>query len=116
VGHRTFCGFDGGPALAAGALKEEDRNIMSFLDAFALFVLAVLAIAAIVVIGALGALPGRVARSRQHPQADAIAVGGWLGLLFFGVLWPLVMIWAYTQPGRRPEEIHATRKDGDGGT
>ena len=86
---------------------------MSFLDVFALFVLAVLAIAAIVIIGVLGALPGRIARRRGHPQADAIAVGGWLGLLFFGVLWPLVMIWAYTKPilrsdGNRP----ASDKDG----
>ena len=69
---------------------------MSFLDVFALIILAVLLITAIAVIGVLGALPGRIARNRRHPQADAIAVGGWLGLLFGGVLWPVVMIWAYT--------------------
>jgi len=74
---------------------------MSFLDVFALFVLAVLAIAVVVLVGMLGALPGRIARRRGHPQADAVAVGGWLGLLFFGVLWPLVMIWAYMKPERR---------------
>lgn len=71
---------------------------MSFLDVFALFVLAMLLITVIAVIGVLGALPGRIARNRRHPQADAIAVGGWVGLLFFGVLWPLVLIWAYTRP------------------
>jgi uncharacterized membrane protein len=71
-------------------------SAVSFLDVFALLVLAVLLITAIVVIGVLGALPGRIARNRQHPQADAIAVGGWLGLLFGGVLWPVVMIWAFT--------------------
>ena len=71
---------------------------MSFLDVFALLILAMLLITVIVVIGVLGALPGRIARSRRHPQADAIAVGGWIGLLFFGVLWPLVLIWAYTRP------------------
>jgi Protein of unknown function (DUF3302) len=88
---------------------------MSFLDAFALIVLAILAIATIVIIGLLGALPGRIARRRKHPQADAIAVGGWLGLLFFGVLWPLVLIWAYTQPSRRPDEIWKSpgKSDGD---
>jgi hypothetical protein len=69
---------------------------MSFLDVFALIVLSVTLITVIVIIGVLGALPGRIARNRRHPQADAIAVGGWLGLLFGGVLWPLVMIWAYT--------------------
>jgi uncharacterized BrkB/YihY/UPF0761 family membrane protein len=70
---------------------------MSFLDVFALVVLTVLLLAAIVVIAVLGALPGRVARSREHPQADAIAVGGWLSLIFGGVLWPVMMIWAYTR-------------------
>lgn len=79
---------------------------MSFLDIFALIVLAVLLITAIAVIGVLGALPGRVARNRGHPQADAIAVGGWIGLLFGGVLWPVVMIWAYTNTAGR----HADRE------
>lgn len=70
---------------------------MSFLDVFALIILAVLLLTAIAVIGVLGALPGRIARKRRHPQADAIAVGGWIGLLFFGVLWPVMLIWAYTR-------------------
>jgi hypothetical protein len=70
---------------------------MSVLDVFALIILAVLLITAVGVIAILGALPGRIARSRGHPQADAIAVGGWIGLLFFGVLWPLMLIWAYTR-------------------
>jgi hypothetical protein len=70
---------------------------MSVLDVFALIILAVLLITAVGVIGILGALPGRIARNRRHPQADAIAVGGWIGLLFFGVLWPLMLIWAYTR-------------------
>jgi hypothetical protein len=68
---------------------------MPLLDVFALFVLAALLLAAIVVFAALGSLPGRVAHTRKHPQADAIAVGGWLGMLFGGVLWPVMMIWAY---------------------
>ena len=71
------------------------------LDIFALIVLAILLITIIVIIGILGALPGRIARSRNHPQADAIAVGGWLGLLFGGVFWPLIMVWAYMRPGHR---------------
>jgi len=68
---------------------------MSFLDVFALLVLGVLLITAIVVFAVLGTLPGRVAHTRNHPQAEAVAVGGWLGMLFGGVLWPIVMIWAY---------------------
>lgn len=68
---------------------------MSFLDVFALLVLAVLLVTAIALFAVLGSLPGRVAQARKHPQAEAVAVGGWLGMLFGGVLWPLVMIWAY---------------------
>lgn len=68
------------------------------LDVFALLILVVLLVTFIVILGVLGALPGYVARSRNHPQADAINVGGWIGLLFGGVLWPLVLIWAYTRP------------------
>jgi hypothetical protein len=69
---------------------------MSGLDIFALIVLLTLfatgGIAAVV----LGGLPGKVARERSHPQADAIAVAGWLGMLGFGVFWPLALVWAYT--------------------
>ena len=85
------------------------------LDMFALFILAVLLLTAIAVIGLLGALPGRIARSRGHPQADAIAVGGWLGLLFGGVLWPLVMIWAYTRSPGRPPDTESSSAEGQGG-
>lgn len=68
------------------------------LDFVALLVLLVLLVTVLAVIGLLGAIPGYIARSRNHPQADAINVGGWVGLFFGGVLWPLVFIWAYTRP------------------
>jgi uncharacterized BrkB/YihY/UPF0761 family membrane protein len=60
-----------------------------------------LGIAAVIV---LAMLPGKIARHRNHPQADAINVLSWLGLLVsFGVLWVVALAWAYTQPLRRPE-------------
>jgi Protein of unknown function (DUF3302) len=68
------------------------------LDVFALLVLLVLLVAVLAAIGVLGALPGYIARNRNHPQADAINVAGWVGLLFGGVLWPLALIWAYMRP------------------
>jgi hypothetical protein len=50
----------------------------------------------------LGKLPGDTAHARGHPQASAIAVCGWLGLLF-PPLWPIALIWAYVLPaGREP--------------
>lgn len=65
------------------------------LDWFALFVLIVLL--ATLVGGALllGYLPGRIAAQRSHPQAEAVAVCGWVGLLSAGVLLPVAYVWAY---------------------
>ena len=48
----------------------------------------------------LGKLPGETAHSRGHPQASAITVCGWLGLLF-PPLWPIALIWAYLIPAGR---------------
>ena len=67
------------------------------LDYFAFIVMAVLLAATIWVAVVLGALPGRIAERRGHPQADAIRVAGWFGLLTLGLLWPLALIWAYTR-------------------
>lgn len=46
----------------------------------------------------LGSYPGKVARRRGHPQADAINVLGWLGPLAAGVGWLVALVWAYTRP------------------
>ncbi len=43
----------------------------------------------------LGYMPGYIARQRDHPQADAIAVCGWVGVLTMGLLLPLAYVWAY---------------------
>lgn len=68
---------------------------MSGLDIFAWIVLGVLLIAALVIWFVLAMLPGRIARARQHPQADAVNVAGWLGALFGGIFWPLALVWAF---------------------
>lgn len=68
------------------------------LEIFALIVLLVLLAAAVAAWVALGILPGRIARSRNHPQADAISVCGWWGVITLGVLCPLAFIWAYSKP------------------
>ena len=48
----------------------------------------------------LGKLPGETAHARGHPQASAITVCGWLGLLFLP-LWPIALVWAYMTPAGR---------------
>lgn len=68
------------------------------LDIFALIVLLVLLASAIALWAIVGMLPGRIARDRNHPQAEAITVCGWFGVLTLGLLCPLAFIWAYTKP------------------
>jgi hypothetical protein len=80
---------------------------MSGLDIFALIILATLVLTVVVALVVLGGLPGKVARKRQHVQADAIAVAGWLGILTFGALWPLALIWAYTRVGVDEQEVQS---------
>ncbi len=71
---------------------------MSALDIFALIVLVVLVAAGIAIWAILGMMPGRIARERGHPQADAINVCGWWGVITMGLLLPVAWIWAYTNP------------------
>jgi hypothetical protein len=80
---------------------------MSGLDFFAIIVLFILLLAAAAIWVALAMLPGKIAKSRNHAQADAINVGGWLAALLGGVFWPVVLIWAYTKP------IRVSQEDGD---
>ena len=74
------------------------------LSIFALVVLVVLIVAGCVLATILGGLPGKIARERNHSQAEAINVCGWFGLVTLGLLWPVAVIWAYTRPsGLDPE-------------
>ena len=70
---------------------------MSGLDIFAWIVLIVLIATALVAFIILAMLPGKIARQRAHPQAEAINVAGWLGALAMGVFWPLALVWALTR-------------------
>ena len=81
---------------------------MTFLDIFSLFILLVLAGAAVAAWVILGMLPGRIARQRKHPQADAIAVCGWWGAITLGLLMPIAFIWAYTDARWREGESSDT--------
>lgn len=86
---------------------------MSGLDIFAWVVLLTLVLTAIVGFVTLAMLPGKIAKQREHPQADAISVAGWMGAISFGVFWPLALIWAFTKPPLQTETNSATRSDND---
>ena len=68
---------------------------MGFLDIFAIAILLVLALALVGAWVLLGMMPGRIARQRNHPQADAVSVCGWWGVITVGLLLPVAFIWAY---------------------
>ncbi len=72
------------------------------LNIMALLVLLFVTVSVIYVLVRLGGLPGRIARQRQHRQADAIRVMGWLGLLTGGIVWAVALVWAYIRPRPAP--------------
>lgn len=75
---------------------------MSGLDIFAWIVLIVLILTVLTGFIVLAGLPGKIAKQRAHPQAEAIAVAGWLGALAMGVFWPLALVWAFTRSSLSP--------------
>ena len=76
---------------------------MAFIDVFAAFVLLVLLLSAVAVLIAMAMAPGHIAKRRGHPWAEAVAVSGWVTLIFGFVLWPLALIWAYVDVPERKE-------------
>jgi hypothetical protein len=59
----------------------------------------------------IGGMPGREARSRHRPNAEAISILGWLGLPLGGVGWLIAMVWARSTP-LRMEVVDAAKADG----
>jgi hypothetical protein len=74
------------------AVKEET---LLMIDIFAWIVLLILVASAIAIFFIAGSLPGHIAKSRNHPWAQAVTVAGWVTLICGFVLWPVVLIWAY---------------------
>lgn len=66
---------------------------------FAFLVLVLLAVLATYIFIKLAFWPRNAARERGHPQADAINVLSWCGLLLTGGLgWVVALTWAYVKP------------------
>jgi len=64
------------------------------LDYFALGLLVFVALVLFYGIIAIHDIPYEIAKSRNHPQQDAIHVAGWVSLLTLHVIWPFLWIWA----------------------
>jgi hypothetical protein len=73
------------------------------LDVFAWIVLLILVVSAAAMIVIAGSLPGYIARSRHHPQEQAVRMAGWITLFLALPLWPVVLIWAYVDWPHRTE-------------
>ena len=86
---------------------------MTGLDYFTFVVLILLTGAGLFGAVFLASLPGKIAADRGHPEADAIRVAGWLGLLTMGLLFPIALIWAYTRPSGS-QEIAELRQEVEG--
>jgi hypothetical protein len=81
-----------------------------FLHWLTLPILCVLPVLAAFVLYKLGGLPGTIARARGHPQAEAINVCGWMGIITI-VLWPIAMVWAYLVPARSADAPGLSQSD-----
>lgn len=72
---------------------------MTAIDYFAWFIFLTIVISVVFVLVSLAQLPGKFARDRNHPQADAINLASWLGMLLtMGVVWVVAMIWSRMVP------------------
>ena len=67
-------------------------------DYFTFFIMGVILLLVLYLLFFFGDLPGKIARERGHPQADAINVCSWIGLAAGGVGWVVALVWAYTKP------------------
>jgi len=65
-------------------------------------ILVVLILLVIWIYMTLAAIPGNKARERGHPQADAISVLGWIGLLLGLIPWVIALVWAHMTPIFQP--------------
>jgi len=65
-----------------------------FLNYFSLGVLFAVFIIIFYGIIVLHDIPYLIAKSRNHPHADAIHVAGWVSLFTLHVIWPFLWIWA----------------------
>ena len=83
---------------------------MGGFDIAAILILVLLCVIILGVIYFLASWPGRIAVEREHPYAPAIQIGGWATLLFGGIFWPVVLMWAYA-PGGRERSPHVAEQE-----
>ena len=73
------------------------QGVGPFLHWLTLAILCVMPVLGAFILYKLGGLHGAVAKARNHPQAEAINISGWMGIITL-VLWPIAMVWAHMSP------------------
>src|SRR6266513_2203371 len=67
-------------------------------DVIAWFAFIIVPPVLIVAFLAVHIIPEKIAEKRHHPQLGAIKCLCFLSLVFGGLLWPIVWLWAYSKP------------------
>ena len=70
---------------------------MGVLDVVSLIILAILVVGALLLVLIVAAIPGKLAKTRHSPWAEAINVAGWIGVLL-PPIWMLALIAAFCRP------------------
>jgi hypothetical protein len=70
---------------------------MHVLDVASLLILLILIVGALFLVLIVAAIPGKLARKRRSPWAEAINVAGWIGVLL-PPIWMLALIAAFYRP------------------
>jgi hypothetical protein len=85
--------------LAESGCNAEDSGMLGFelgfWDYATFLTLALLVVAGVTFFVWLAGLPGRIAISRNHPEAEAVKLLGWAGLLPTIYPWVQAFIWAF---------------------
>jgi len=68
---------------------------LDFWDYITFATFALVAIAVVALFCWLAGLPGRIAAARKHPEAEAVKLLGWAGLLPTIYPWVQAFIWAF---------------------
>lgn len=101
----VFCALFASPAFAQAPQPEFSLQYMGMpIYALTAVVLLGIVIGFAYLVYWLASLPGRIAARRGHPQAPAIAICGWMGVITL-VFWPVAIVWAYTMTeGQRQKQ------------
>ena len=94
-------GFPRRVGVSVQSLLGFELGVWDYATFAALFVLA---LAAVVLVVWVAGLPGRIAIARKHPDAEAVKIMGWAGLLPI-VPWIQAFIWAF-----KPTEVVDIRR------